>query len=523
MVSALYFLKYNWIKQVKTYKFLFICIITVFLGYLCVPSVTAGYEVIYLGGVRGIYNSAWLGAVGALLPSVLLWLPCFYYLRSQISEDERFELSNIIASTPINKFQYILGKIISNFLILVSFAFIFMMALVIMQFVKGEAFTLDLRQYIVPFIVITIPNLFILSVLTIFFDVYDILKGTLGNIVIFIIWIVLLSISATTQKSSYDLFGIGTVLKEMTQGAQKVFPEIQPDIGGLGFNITNGRTITFMWHGMLWDKSFLVSRIIWMLGGALIACLSTLRFDGFVKRSNLLAQNDASKIKHKMNDTIETEHKMNEAIPINLTISSIYRNKSKIPIFKLIKYEIKLMMLECKWWWYFISIICVVLSFVLPIQYIYSGLYLMMILPIGIWSQMGCRENYYFTTELIESSCSLVYKKVAELLGGFGISIIFSLGILIKLSMQNDWQLLTSWIIGILFVPTLGLFLGSIFGNRRFFEAVYIILFYFGPLNGIPFLDFLGVKQSNTSIFFMITIILILILYCIAKYIKKEQ
>lgn len=521
MVSGLYFLKYNWIKQVKTYKFLFICIITVFLGCLCVPRDSAGYEVIYLGGVRGIYNSAWLGAVGALLPSVLLWLPCFYYLRSQISEDERFELSNIISSTPINKFQYIMGKIISNFLILVSFALIFMMALVSMQFVMGEALTLDLRQYIVPFIVITIPNLFILSVLTIFFDVFDILRGTFGNIVIFIIWIVLLSISATTQNSSNDLFGIGTVLKEMIQGAQKVFPEIQPDIGGLGFNITNGSTITFVWHGMIWDKSFLVSRIIWMLGGGFIACLSTIRFDRFVERSNLLPQNDANKIKHKMNDAIKTKHKMNDAIPLNLTISPIYR--SKIPIFKLIKYEIKLMMLECKWWWYFVSIICMVLSFVLPIQYIFSGLYLMMILPIGIWSQMGCRENYYFTTELIESSCSLVYKKVAELLGGIGISIIFSLGILMNLSMQNDWRLLTSWIIGILFVPTLGLFLGSIFGNRRFFEAVYIILFYFGPLNGIPFLDFLGVKQSNSLIFFMITIILILVLYCIAKFIKKEQ
>nr|WP_243454361.1 hypothetical protein [Desulfosporosinus fructosivorans] len=33
-----------------------------------------------------------------------------------------------------------------------------------------------------------------------------------------------------------------------------------------------------------------------------------------------------------------------------------------------------------------------------------------MLLPIAIWSQMGTRDKYYFTKEIIASSCSPIFR-----------------------------------------------------------------------------------------------------------------
>lgn len=178
------------------------------------PTGTAGYEVIYLGGVRGIYNSAWLGGVGSLLPAILLWLPGFYLLRSQISEDKRLKMGNIIAATPISRLGYIMGKTLANFLVLATLVLIFLTALIGMQLVRHENMQISLLQFVQPFLFLTVPYLFVLAALTVLFDVFPGIKGVFGNVVIFGVWITLLSTSTLVQDSKFDLLGIGTILKK---------------------------------------------------------------------------------------------------------------------------------------------------------------------------------------------------------------------------------------------------------------------------------------------------------------------
>lgn len=57
-----YLIKSNLKSQMRSYSFLLVIGISVFAGYACVPDAAAGYEIFYIGGVRGIYNSALLRA-----------------------------------------------------------------------------------------------------------------------------------------------------------------------------------------------------------------------------------------------------------------------------------------------------------------------------------------------------------------------------------------------------------------------------------------------------------------------------
>jgi hypothetical protein len=54
----------------------------------------------------------------------------------------------------------------------------------------------------------------------------------------------------------------------------------------------------------------------------------------------------------------------------------------------------------------------------------------------------------------------------------------------------------TALLIGVLFVPTYALALGTVTGSRKLFEVTYLLMWYIGPVNGLPFLDFVGTTDA---------------------------
>ncbi|MFZ0963792.1 MAG: hypothetical protein WAO35_23245, partial [Terriglobia bacterium] len=51
---------------------------------------------------------------------------------------------------------------------------------------------------------------------------------------------------------------------------------------------------------------------------------------------------------------------------------------------------------------------------------------------------------------------------------------------------------LLAWAAGVLFIPSLALALGVWSGTSKFFEGLYTALWYVGPINRVPGLDFTG-------------------------------
>jgi hypothetical protein len=49
-----------------------------------------------------------------------------------------------------------------------------------------------------------------------------------------------------------------------------------------------------------------------------------------------------------------------------------------------------------------------------------------------------------------------------------------------------------AWAAGVLFIPSLALALGVWSGTSKFFEGLYTALWYLGPINRAPGLDFTG-------------------------------
>jgi hypothetical protein len=53
--------------------------------------------------------------------------------------------------------------------------------------------------------------------------------------------------------------------------------------------------------------------------------------------------------------------------------------------------------------------------------------------------------------------------------------------------------------VGAAFIPALALALGAWTGKEKTFQAVYLVLWYVGPANGIAAMDFMGVTGRATG------------------------
>ncbi|OEH94413.1 hypothetical protein [Bacillus solimangrovi] len=500
--SYVYLMKNNLIKQMRSYSFLIIIGLSIFIGYACVPSSTAGYEVFYIGGVRGVYNSAWLGGMAAMLTTLLLWLFGFYMLRSQITEDQLLKVGQIIAATPISNFRYISGKAISNFLVLVVIESIMMIAFIIMQLIRGESYQLQLWDYFAPFLFIAIPSLLVLASLTVLFDVLPVLKGVIGNIVFFCFWIFFSVISIASPSSFWDLFGLDAIRSDMVSEAAIQYPFIaqSQEGGSFGYYPTEGQIATFIWQGVEWDSHLLTQRVIWVLIAMILTLLSSMIFSRFKEEKKKLLNKKLALFKSKNNFIVESAEKK------GFKLSPVEKSR-RIHLSRLIRAELRIMLKGNSIWWYLLVLGMITGSILIPFDKIQSWLPLLMVMPIVIWSQMGTREKTYFTRELILSSCPPIYKFAAVWISGIFITVLMSSGIFVQFLMQGQMTYFYSWLVGVFFIPTLSFALGLLSGSRKLFEVIYMLWWYMGPVNDLPYLDFLGVSTAHNNLYIILTVV----------------
>jgi len=109
-IRTLYHLaRADFLERVRRYSFLVLVGATIYLGYLFVPPTDAAYQTVALGDARGIYNSAWVGAMFGLMISTLVTLIAFYPIKNTVARDRETQVGQIIAATPLRKPVYVLG------------------------------------------------------------------------------------------------------------------------------------------------------------------------------------------------------------------------------------------------------------------------------------------------------------------------------------------------------------------------------------------------------------------------------
>jgi hypothetical protein len=84
-------------------------------------------------------------------------------------------------------------------------------------------------------------------------------------------------------------------------------------------------------------------------------------------------------------------------------------------------------------------------------------------------------------------------------LAGVVVAVVAGSGAWLYLALTGETTSLLAWFVGALFVPALALALGVWARNSRAFEAIYLLLWYIGPVEGVPAFDYAGATAEGLA------------------------
>jgi hypothetical protein len=141
--------------------------------------------------------------------------------------------------------------------------------------------------------------------------------------------------------------------------------------------------------------------------------------------------------------------------------------------------------------------------------------------PLLLWSQLGSREQRYFTESLIFCSPHILTRQLPAIWSaGVLLALATGSGMGLRLLIVHDWHTLVGWLGGALFIPSLALALGIWSGGSKAFEAIYTVWWYIGPLHHTPGLDFMATTPQSTEAAFYLGLSIVLL---IAAYAGRRR
>jgi hypothetical protein len=502
-------------ERTRRYSFLLTLAAIIYLGVL----VNNGTWYLYVMGdlsvlstsYRGEFNSAWIGTMTVLVTNLVLGLFGFYLVSDCIARDTRTGVGQIIATTPVSRAVYLVGKWISNFMVLFVLVLILAAAAVIMVLLQGKA-ALDLGALLMPFLAIALPYMALIAALAVVFETLHWLRGVVGNAVYFFLWLLVtmvvivggMLISFITDPTGANLtdsagvnlpdpMGVGLFRTSLVAGARAAFPD--DAIGGImglqgGFSPGDNVKV-FNWPGLDWTPGIVGGQWLWAALGLGLILLSALWFARFDPSREGLRLARGKPWEAKEGWLAELREK---ALCIALpSLSPLVSKLAQVnPFLGVLFAELRLLLNGRRWWWWAITAglniallgnsPSFVKPYLLPIAWLW---------PLAVWSEMGHRERKNNTSQMVFSSARPVLRQLpaAWLAGVLVTALLVIAGAVLPLS-TGDLPGLAGWVGAVVFVPTLALMLGVFSSGSRVFEVVYLLWWYTGPLQKTAGLNF---------------------------------
>ena len=334
------------------------------------------------------------------------------------------------------------------------------------------------------------------------------LCGGLGNVVYFFLWTALGAAAEASALAGNDPLGFGVVIPGIRSACGAAFPGCATSANfSMGFNFVSGKVwdlSTFRWEGVHWTPGIVLGRLIWFgvgLGMAMLAAMFFHRFD--------LAREPRKKAPASMSES--PEHEVSAARPAtHMTLSVLPAAARRFSFGAMVRAELRLALKGFSRWWYIVAAILIVGGAVSPLAISHFWLIAAWIWPILIWSAMGTREARQGTGQLIFSTAHPLARQLpACWLAGVIVAVLTGGGSALRLVLTGDGSGLAAWAVGAMFIPTLALALGVWSGSRKLFEVIYTLLWYVGPANQVPPLDYMGATGVTSPLVFLTATLLL--------------
>ena len=491
-------------ERTRRFSFLLILAAAIFMGLL----VNNGTLFLSLGPInrtplsasyRGEFNSAWIGAMTVLVTNAFLGLLGFFLVSDCIKRDIRTGVGQIIATAPISRATYLIGKWISNVLVLFALVLVQAVAALVMALLKNEA-ALDLSALLLPFLAVALPYMALIAAVAVVFETVPWLRGTVGNAVYFFLWMSLFLASVNGELALplvKDPLGVDVFRASLYDAANATFHD-EP-IGAMGISgFTDMPFKVFNWPGLAWTPGIIFGRWVWVAFSLGLILLSALWFTRFDPSREGLRR---GRVKSEKSKGCVPAARHIKALRIALpNLSPLISKLAGANIFLGVLFaELRLLLNRRQWWWWLgivglnIAILCtppsIAKGYLLPVALLW---------PLPIWSELGNREKKNNTHQMVFSCAQPVLRQLpAAWLAGVLVTALFGISGAMFFMVHHDLPGLVGWVGAVLFIPSLALGLGVFSSSNRLFEVIYLMWWYMGPYQKLPALNFIsGAAQT---------------------------
>jgi hypothetical protein len=446
----------------------------------CFPPVDADYLIVALnGGERGAYSSAWVGMVLAMAYSPLLSLFGFYVVRGTLVRDIDTRVWQLLVATPMTRGGYLLAKWASH---LAVFALIIAAGLgvaLLAQLVRAEDRAVDLLQLVKPVLLLNLPGLAMTAMFAVWFDLLPWLRRTAGNVIYFILWVVLLSVPMANLESPGS--GVRTGWLSDPNGLVMVardFHRVREQQTGkardFGFTIGNAgikkAPVLFVWKSWSVRALDVLGRALWLAVALFGVLLAAPLLDWAAARGNA-----AAKSRTQAGSRLRW-------------LDRLLNPLARGPLATLAIAELKLALRQRRFWWWGAALLAFGLQVFGAGEAFQFGMLLAWLLPLDILARAILRENDHGTGGLVFASPHILRRLLAaRFLVGVGLLLALTAPGLLRLLATLPLAALAALIVSVS-ITSWGLSLGAICRNARPFELALITGVY-AALNGVALFD----------------------------------
>jgi ABC-type transport system involved in multi-copper enzyme maturation permease subunit len=453
------------------------------LGYLAAPPASTGYTMVKIGAFRGVYDSGYLGVMLAMVGSLWLSLCGFYAVKNSIVRDTATGVGQILAATPLSRAGYLLGKFLSNLMVLAAMAGLLALTGLGMLLLRGESARVDLVALWLPFPLLCLPFLAVAAAAAVVFESIPPLRGGVGNLMWFFGFLLLFVAGLGTT-------GLNAIGASMQAELLAQHPGVGAEIS-IGLTTEEGGLSRFLWSGMDVTTGLVAQQLGLLLGTVLAALLPALWFTRFdPSRQHEPAARPATA------ETANTGERPSATAAFAGTAQPRTTAMLGRPVLELCAGELRVLLKGLPRWWWLGLLALTAVALALPAS---GGSHVMLLLawiwPVLLWSRLGAHAYEHDVHLLTGAGAAPRRRLLAEWAAGAAVTALAGTGPLLRMLLGGDIPGAAAWLGGVAFIPALALLLGSLSRSARLFQLVYLMIWY-AIFNGVPAVDFMGAVRA---------------------------
>jgi hypothetical protein len=253
--------------------------------------------------------------------------------------------------------------------------------------------------------------------------------------------------------------------------------------------------VTFAWPGIRWNAGSLASRLPWLALSVLVVLAAAIPFDRFDTPPRPTAADDGRTAwPWRRARATPSAARLRVLSPAALTVAP-----HAFRMFGVVRAELALLLKGQSRWWYLGLAGFLVAELFVPLASVRE-----IVLPIAsfwpalLWSALGHREREHATGGML-FSCPRPLARLlpAAWLAGALVMVAAGAPALVRLLVAGETAHVLGWLLSAAFVPALALACGVWTGSAKFFEVLYLSLWYVGPMHHVAEVDYTGVTAER--------------------------